>query len=204
MGYRYTVNLWLRGLLEEYYGLSPDRMTWVTSEVETAGYKIPSNIDFEIDTTATAEELLERGQVDAVFTPVVLPAFERGEPWIRRLFADASAEHAALYARTGIFPITHVIVGRQAFVEQNPWVVDSLVDGFEAAQKLVEIDFREPKYSTLPDALFLHEESKKRYPGWSLKHGIEPNRTVLEKFVQYAHAQGYIDSLPRLEDLFAL
>ena len=35
-------------------------------------------------------------------------------------------------------------------------------------------------------------------------HGLEPNRSVLKKFVQYAHEQGYISSEPALDDLFAV
>ncbi len=31
-GYRYTVNLWLRGLFQDHYGLKPQDTVWVTAE----------------------------------------------------------------------------------------------------------------------------------------------------------------------------
>jgi len=34
-------------------------------------------------------------------------------------------------------------------------------------------------------------------------HGLEPNRKVLEKFVEYAKDQGYIPFQPAPDDIFA-
>src|SRR5215469_6469353 len=39
-GYRYTINLWLRGLFKEHYGFSPDEAVWVTGEPEGNGYVV--------------------------------------------------------------------------------------------------------------------------------------------------------------------
>ena len=47
-GYRYTVNLWLRGLFKEHYGFSPEEAIWVTGEPEGNGYIVPKNITVEL------------------------------------------------------------------------------------------------------------------------------------------------------------
>ena len=50
--------------------------------------------------------------------------------------------------------------------------------------------------------LFLEEEEK-RFGKNSWVHGLEPNRKVLEKFVEYAKDQGYISFQPALAEIFA-
>ena len=50
--------------------------------------------------------------------------------------------------------------------------------------------------------LILEEEEDFGDNPWG--HGLTPeNQVVLEKFVQYAHEQGYIPYRPQLNDLFA-
>src|SRR5262249_27975612 len=47
--YRFTVNLWLRGIFKEHYGVAPEQMTWVTCEKEEgAGYTVPDGIDIRV------------------------------------------------------------------------------------------------------------------------------------------------------------
>ena len=50
--------------------------------------------------------------------------------------------------------------------------------------------------------LFLEEEEK-RFGKNPWLHGLEPNRKVLEKFVEYAKDQGYISFHPALSEIFA-
>src|ERR1700722_20185660 len=39
MGYRFTVNLWLRGIVQDHYGVKPEEMTWVSTLAnEGAGF----------------------------------------------------------------------------------------------------------------------------------------------------------------------
>jgi hypothetical protein len=43
--YRITVNLWLRGIFHEHYGLAPGDVSWVVTEgTEGAGFNMPSGI----------------------------------------------------------------------------------------------------------------------------------------------------------------
>ena len=39
-GYRYTVNLWLRGIMKDIYGVSPEQLKWFTNEKEGAGFEV--------------------------------------------------------------------------------------------------------------------------------------------------------------------
>ena len=97
--YRLTVNLWLRGIFRDHYGLSPEQTTWVTCEtVEGAGFVIPHNIKHVVAQGSTAEQLLARGEVDAIFVPVLPQSFVEGRSRFRRLFADAQSETTVISA----------------------------------------------------------------------------------------------------------
>jgi 4,5-dihydroxyphthalate decarboxylase len=202
-GYRYTVNLWTRGILKDHYGLSPEQVKWVTGEPEGAGYVVPAGIDVKIAHGRTPEELLLAGEVDAVIGPSVPTSFVRGEPGIRRLFPDARAEMRDLLRRTGIFPITHTIVMKQSLAQTEPWLAESLTAAFCEAQKIADEYNSEPKHSSLPESVLILEEQRAAYGPNPWIQGFEPNRHVIETFVRYAHEQGYIPSAPRAQELFA-
>src|SRR5215469_15300899 len=85
-GYRYTVNLWLRGLFKEHYGLAPEQTVWVTSEAENNGYLVPKNVAIELHAGSDPVENLKTGMVDAIYCTGIPEAFAQGERWIRRLF----------------------------------------------------------------------------------------------------------------------
>ncbi|OGA95017.1 MAG: hypothetical protein A3G27_06035 [Betaproteobacteria bacterium RIFCSPLOWO2_12_FULL_66_14] len=204
-GYRYTVNLWLRGLLKEHYGLSPEQVSWVTAEKEGAGYVVPPGIDVTVKTGARPEELLLRGEVDAIFVPMLPQAFVNGDPRLRRLFRDARAETRQLHRRTGIVPITHTVVMKQSLYDREPWLAPSLVKAFMEAQRVCD-DFyaKDPKHLGFTDSVFFLEEQRAAYGERSWTHGLNPaNRNIMETFLRYAHEQGYIPRLMTLDELFA-
>jgi 4,5-dihydroxyphthalate decarboxylase len=203
-GYRYTINLWLRGLFEEHYGLSPEQAIWVTSEPETAaaGYVVPKNIRVELDTSKSAPQKLRDGEVDAIFCPRVPKEFRDGEPWIRRLFPDCQAECQRLARRLGYVPVSHTIVMRQDLAEREPWIAKNLFEAFVAAQKSADECCWTEKMVSYVDSMFLLEQQRAAYGDTPYRHGFEPNRAVMEIFVRYAHAQGYISRPMPVEELF--
>jgi 4,5-dihydroxyphthalate decarboxylase len=203
-GYRYTVNLWTRGLMKDHYGLAPEQLTWVTCGPEGAGFVHPKGIKVEMHQGATPESLLREGKVDAIMVPTAPASFIRREPGIRRLFRDARAEMRSLVARTGILPITHTVVMKQELYDKEPWLAKSVYNAFMEAQRIND-DFydNDTKRLGLSEAVFFMEEERAIYgpnawhQGWS-----DTNRRVIETFVRYAHEQGYINRLPKLEELF--
>jgi 4,5-dihydroxyphthalate decarboxylase len=203
-GYRYTVNLWLRGLFKEHYGFAPEQATWVTNEPEGAGYVVPKNVKVEIRKGKSPEEKLKEGEVDAIWCTSVTPAFEKGESWVRRLFPDAQGEIQRFVQRTGIMPITHTLVLKKELAEREPWVAESLFHAFVDAQKVAdEILQDDPKRFSLLDSVFVQEQQKKAYGANPYVQGLGPNRKIVETFVRYAHDQGYISRQIPAEELFA-
>lgn len=204
-GYRYTVNLWLRGIMKEHYGLSPEHVTWITAAPEGAGYVIPKGVTVKVVPGGKPEEMLERGEADAIVVPSVPKPFASGEAWIRRLFRDCRAETRSYYTRTGIVPITHTIVMKQSLSEREPWIAKSMVKAFADAQRACDEFYRsDPKHLGFPESVFFLEEQRAVYGPEPWGQGLDgANRHVIETFVRYAHEQGYISRRMALEELFA-
>jgi 4,5-dihydroxyphthalate decarboxylase len=201
--FRYTVNLWLRGMLAEHYGLKPEDMSWVTNESEINGYAVPSNIDVTIVPDTGPGQLLIDGEIDVIMAPEPPPEFAAGDPRIRRLFPDARAEQVAYFNKTGIYPITHTVVMHQQMAREKPWVAQRLVVAFREAQRLTDQYYSaSPKRLSLPGAAFIVEEEKRDYGPEPWSHGVAGNRHTVETFVRYAHEQGYIDRPIPVEEFF--
>jgi 4,5-dihydroxyphthalate decarboxylase len=202
--FRYTVNLWLRGMLAEHYDLAPEEMSWVTNEAEINGYAVPSNIDCSVVPGTGPGQLLIDGEIDAIMSPEPPPEFAAGDPRIRRLFADARTEQVTYFKKTGIYPITHLVVMHEKMVRDQPWVAERLVGAFRDAQRLTTAYYNEiPKRLALPGAAFIVEEERRDYGPEPWSHGVAGNEANIETFVRYAKEQGYIDEIIPLDKFFA-
>jgi 4,5-dihydroxyphthalate decarboxylase len=203
-GYRYTINLWLRGLFKDHYGLAPEDVTWVTSEPETeaAGYIVPRSIRVELREGKSPPQKLRDGDVDAIFCPRVPEEFKRGATWIRRLFPDCQAEVQRLTRRLGYVPVSHTIVMNKTLADREPWIAQSLYRAFVEAQRCADECCQTEKMMSYVDSMFLLEQQQAAYGHDPYRHGFAPNRAVMETFVRYAHEQGYITRPMPVESLF--
>ena len=202
--YRMTVSMWLRGIFEEYYDLSPQQVSWVkTWETEGAGYVIPPDIRSEFAPNRTPEQLLEKGEVDAIFVPELPPSYVAGLSRFRRLFRDARSEMHSFVNRSGVLPITHAVVMRQALADESPWIAESIMDAFIESQRLCdEYWHADEKHLGMSDAIFFLEEQRKTYGVHSWTHGLQGNQDTLRAFLRYAHRQGYLSREMSPEELF--
>jgi 4,5-dihydroxyphthalate decarboxylase len=199
--YRLTVGLWARGILQERHGVAPNQIHWFTSESEGAGFAAPADVKITI-ANETVEEMLFRGEVDALISPNVPKSFRAGDPRIRRLFAPCRPAVEQYFADTGIFPITHTVVVREELLQREPWIVDRLVDAFNAADAACRREYEYPKRLSYPTAALILEEEEQRFGKNPWQHGLTPNAHTLEKFMQYAALQGYTPRALSLQEAF--
>jgi len=201
--YRLTVGLWARGILQENYGVRPEECEWFTSAPEGAGFQAPAGIRITVCNEPT-EALLLRGEIDALIPPNIVPSFRAKDPRIRRVFNDPRTTVNEYFRKTKIFPITHALVMRQSLFDEHPWLVSRLLNAFNEAEELCRKAYEYAKRSAFPSAVLIIEEEEELFGENPWGHGLTPeNQLVLEKFVRYAHEQGYVPYRPQLSELFA-
>lgn len=204
--YRSTINVWLRGILKDFYGIVPSDFHWVTPAEEGGGFVVPDGIEVTLKPgeMADIEAMLFAGEIDALFTPVLPEAVLRGDRRIRRLFPDSRAESRAYSRLTGFLPMTHTIVMSKRLFEREPWVAQSIAAAVvESQRRWVDFAHADPKHLTACEAVYTLEEERAAYGPDPWAQGIAANRAALETFIRYAHEQGYIDRRPAPEEIFA-
>jgi 4,5-dihydroxyphthalate decarboxylase len=210
--FQMTAAVWVRGILADRHGLAIAAPRYRTGGLEATGRReklalsLPPELSVvPIGSDQTLTQLLLDGELDALVTPRLPRPFADGDPRIRRLFAEPGAEERRYLAETGVFPIMHTVVVRRDVLERHPWLAQSLMQAFAAAQR--------DAYARLPETVALdvmlpwladHVAEARRLLGddyWA--YGIEPNRHVLDAFLRYHHEQGLSSRRWALEDLFA-
>jgi hypothetical protein len=96
----------------------------------------PRDVPVEVVTDKTIDEMLASGEVQAATTPYTSRLAGLPDSPIRPLFPEPLAAETDYLARTGIFPIMHLVVVRRTLVERHPWVAVNLVQAFTKAKDL--------------------------------------------------------------------
>lgn len=208
--YQLTANVWIRGILAEHHGLPFRDVTYVTGgledpkRIEKIKLELPDSIHVEVAPSGrTLAELLAEQDIDAIYSP--RPPSTLGTDGASRLFEDFPARERSYFEQTKIFPIMHVLAIRTDVYRSNRWMARSLFKAFaaardEAIEALSEVAALKVSLPWPP----AHAEDARRLMGddfWS--YGVEPNRQVLAKFLEYAQDQGLAGSDQTVESLFA-
>jgi 4,5-dihydroxyphthalate decarboxylase len=208
--YHMTAALWIRGFLEDDYGVRPSDVHWYQGGLEQPGrieklaISIPGLEITPIKADQTLSAMLLSGELDAMMAACAPSSFD-GER-VRRLFPDFRTVEADYYRRTGIFPIMHTVVIRRQVLDRFPWVARSLYDAFCLAKEraLAELSsFARAHAVTLPWLVAEVEATRDLMGEDYWPYGLEPNRKALEALVRYSYSQGLAERLLPIEDLFA-
>lgn len=125
--YQMTAALWMRGILSDDYGVPAEAIHWRTGALD-AGVRrerlplaLPEGMLVEpIAEGETLQGLLLEGEIDGMLAPKPPQAFLEGDADIVRLFPDFEAAEREWHARTGFFPIMHLIAIRKDRVAADP------------------------------------------------------------------------------------
>ena len=210
--YQITANVWIRGILQDDYGLNPADVHWrrggveVSGRQERAALKLPADIDLQqIPDGKTLSGMLEAGELDAVFSAKAPSCFTRGADKVARLFPAFRKAEEDYFKRSRIFPIMHVIGIRRALAEQHPWLPVSVFKAFIRAKDMAMEELAQigHLYASLPWGVseFAAAQALMGVDYWS--YGLEANRHALETFTRYHHEQGLSARKVAPEELFA-
>jgi 4,5-dihydroxyphthalate decarboxylase len=197
------VSVWMRGLLQEEYGVAVRSLKVRTNAGEQVpGWSPPSWMDHRQVKRGRVEALVAEGEIDAYMLPDVGPALA-GTTGVRRLWPNYRDEEIAYFRRTGIFPIRHTVVVKNDVLKRDPWVAVSLVKAFTRAKELGIAHMSDQRRSFL--AWYGAElEAEREILGpdpWP--YTVEDNRVGLETMARYATICGVTDRTLEISEMFA-
>jgi 4,5-dihydroxyphthalate decarboxylase len=166
-----TTGVWVRGILHDEYGIAPDAMAWITEEDAHVQEFVDPPFVQRIADGQQLPAMLLSGEIDAGIALAVDPA------QLRPVIPDADAVAAEWSHKTGVFPINHVVVVKDALLAEYPWLADELMRLFVAS---------------------------KEKSGQAVPYGIETNRPAIELLMRYAAQQGLIPRAYQPEELFVM
>lgn len=198
-------NIWMRGILQEFYGVPHREITWVVERSEDIAFTPPPGLRIEMKQgTKPLSDMLADGELPAMISPTIPRPFVEGDPRIARLFPDYKQIEIDFFGATGIFPIMHVTTVKQEVVDKYPWVPTNLVKAFEQAKQLAYRRVANPRMVPLAWVRTAVEEQEKILGRDPWAYGLTPaNRKNLEMVHRYCHQQGLIGKQMPLDELFA-
>ncbi len=200
-----AANIWMRGILEEHYGLKHRSITWLVDRSEDIPFTPPSDLRIEMKKSSKAlSDMLADGDIPAMISPTLPKPFVQGDKRIARLFQDYTAVETDYFRQTGIFPIMHVTTVKQEIVDKFPWIPTNLVKAFEASKQLAYKRVANPRMVPLAFVRTAVEEQEALLGKDPWSYGLTAqNRKNLETVQRYAHQQGLIKTIVPLDTLFA-
>jgi 4,5-dihydroxyphthalate decarboxylase len=176
--YSQTTAVWVRGILENDYGVDLGKVRWVTFEDgHVAEYHEPAGVE-RAGGDKNLLKMLREGELDAAIYGADLP----NDPAFTSLIPDAETAARTWYARHNVVPINHMVVVTEKLAKSDPQIVKEiyrlLLQAKNAAglPKAGEIDF--------------------------LPFGLDACRPALQTVIKYALQQRLIPRKIEVEDLF--
>ena len=208
--FQMTAPVWIRGTLDELYGVPVDSVTYYTGGEEEPGRSeklaldLPANIKVQaIPDHKTLSQMLRDGEIDALHTARAPSTYDGKN--VVRLFENYGEVEKDYFRKTGLFPIMHTIAIRRDVYEQNRWVAQSLYKAFVEAQKKTYADLRETAVlkAMLPFLNWEVDQTIKEMGTNYWAYGLQENEKVLSTFLKYHYDCGLSKRLLKPEELFA-
>jgi 4,5-dihydroxyphthalate decarboxylase len=197
--YNATTPVWLKGILQNEFGVKPSDVEWYVAEpdiAEEALHPPPPEIRVHfISPPCTREhaiELVEQGEIAAALEPYPL----HSNPRMRYLMEDFRRAEKEFFRRTGAYTINHLFVLREEIAEAHPEIVGGLLMALREANALAG-QYRDENQKS--EAAWEREVMGEDF-SYSLKEGCA--RRSLDTLMEYQIQQGILDRRPKLEDLF--
>jgi 4,5-dihydroxyphthalate decarboxylase len=215
-GYSSTSLTWIRGFMQDEYGVTPQDVHWVVAREDSSGEDSggPSRFENILPEGLTISEgpegmdesdLLVNGEVDALYHAAEPKAFINGDPHCVRLFPDSRKIEQEYFRKTGIFPIMHAVAIRKVVAEAHPELPEAVFRAYSAAKKQV-YDFQRNHAwykTTMPWISQELEETRGVMGDNFYSYGLtDNNRKTLETLFQYSYEQGLASRRLTIEELF--
>jgi 4,5-dihydroxyphthalate decarboxylase len=166
--YSQTTAAYLRGILENDYGVDLSGVKWiVTEDGHVAEAKDPEGVIRALPGQDLTRMLLD-GELDAAIYGAAMP----DDPRLKSVIPDPHAAARAWYDKHGVVPVNHMVVVTDEFARAQPQAVTEFYRLLEAGKKAAGL----PKTGEIDTVLM----------------GRDANRPCLELLMSYAAQQNLI------------
>jgi 4,5-dihydroxyphthalate decarboxylase len=210
--YQMTAGVWIRGILSDEYKIPVTSAQYFNGgeeeprRPEKLNLSLPPEIHLEpIPPTKTLSQMLDAGEIDALYSARMPSTFIKGSPNVGRLFEDYQTVEREYFSRTKIFPIMHAVVIRRNVYGKHPWIAQSLYKAFVRAQRETYDElYQTAALKYMLPWLIKHVEETRALMGQDFwPYGLEPNVQTLTTFLRYSFEQGLSKRQLAPKDLFA-
>ncbi|HEY4200319.1 MAG TPA: phosphate ABC transporter substrate-binding protein [Devosiaceae bacterium] len=177
--YSQTTAIWVRGILDESYGVDPADVTWVcTDDAHLAEYVDPPNVERSTAASEHLPAMLVSGEIDAL---IVGGDMAKKRDGIEPLIPEPNAAARAWYGRHGYVPINHMLAIGRDVAERHPEAVRDVYRLFAEAKASAPIG---------PDGIDF------------LPVGFEAVRAPVEAMIDHAFRQRVIPRRLSFDEVF--
>jgi len=202
--YEHPLGVWLRGLLNDRYGIQPRDIHWFTESEEFPLEKLTGVNVTVIPKEKSLIRMLLDGEMDVVAHEDAHRLLAQHAD-LQRVFPRFKEVEAGYFQETGIFPSYHVLVLRREIAERHRWVVESLIRAFEEAKEIaLQALERDTSLFGTPWMASLLEEQWRALRRDLYPYGVEANRTELETLLRYLYEQGLSPKASSLAENFSM
>lgn len=188
--YTQTAGVWWRGTMIDEYGLHWTDINWIAgtkqrfAPPEEAGVKTVAG---------DLEQMVIDGAIDGLLAPSTedqkKPAIERK---LRPLLSDTEGAERDYYARTGIYPLNHIVAIHESVLARYPAAPKTLFDAYCASKKRF--------YAEGGNSNPWGDASENDFIPFGL---TDRNREIVATLLRYLHEQKFIGGIPDIDPLFA-
>ena len=173
-----TTVTWVRGILQNDYGVDLNRVHWVTFEdAHVAEIRDPEAFE-RAPSGKSLMTMLLAGELDAAITT----GKDLKDPRVRPVIPDPGAAAQNWHQRYGLVPINHMVVMKESLLNSSPWIAEEIFKLLAASKEA----------AGLPAAGGID----------ALPFGVESNRKSLDLVIRYAVQQGLIPRQFTVDELF--
>jgi len=193
--YTLTPGIWVRGILQSAYGVDLQRVTWVlTGDEHVAEYVAPANV-VSAPAGSDLKAMLLAGEIDAA-----IGLQEADAPELQPLIADPQQAGIDYYRQTGIYPISHMIVVKDALLDAYPWLAETLCDLFVRAKRhyLSQLNGSTGGHPVNTAMLAMRPVLGDDH----IPYDLESNRQSIEALIRFCVEQQIIPQAVEIEDIF--
>jgi 4,5-dihydroxyphthalate decarboxylase len=176
--YAQTTGNWVRGILQNEYGVKPEQMHWVVFEDgHVAEYRDPPGVE-RAAAGKNILQMLREGELEAAIYGADLP----NDPNLKSVIPDPDAAALKWYAQHRIVPINHMVCVTESLAKTKPEAVIEVFRMLAASKAAAGL----PKTDSID----------------FLPYGLDACRPALQTMIKYCTQQKLLPRALDVDELF--